>query len=102
MHPLDLQLNPLPQMRLLIRLLVEPLALRLVRLQEIAEEYNCRLFAFGFSPDLLTGSFYILLLRHYGFLAALCQCVHLGTIFVNSDFQSTSCRFSYIVTLLVC
>jgi hypothetical protein len=33
MHPLDLQLNPLPQMRLLIRLLVKPLALQLVRLQ---------------------------------------------------------------------
>jgi hypothetical protein len=42
MHPQDLQLDPKPQRCLPTRLLVEPLALRLVRLQEAPGEDNCR------------------------------------------------------------
>jgi hypothetical protein len=37
----------------------------------------------------------------YGFSVALCRCVHLGTTFVNSDFQSTSYSFSCIITSLL-
>ena len=51
-----LQLNPLPHRRLPTRLLVEPLALRLARLQEAPEECDCRFVASEFSTDPLLGS----------------------------------------------
>jgi len=52
----DLQLNPSPRRRLPMRLLVEPLALRLDRLQEAPEEYDCRFCVSDFSSDPLIGS----------------------------------------------
>ncbi|CAM0957592.1 unnamed protein product [Alopecurus aequalis] len=51
MDHLDLQLNPLPHRHLLTRLLVEPLALQLARLQEGMEEYDCRYVVSEFSTD---------------------------------------------------
>jgi hypothetical protein len=96
MHHLDLQLNPKPQRRLPMRLLVEPLALRLVRLQEVFEEDNCRFFIrilIGPSGrlQLCSPTSTVLL------LVALFRCVHLGTCFI-SVFQSSSCM-AFIVTV---
>jgi hypothetical protein len=95
-HPLDLQLNPQPQRRLPTRLLVEPLALRLVRLQEAPGEYNCR-----FSVRILIGPPGRLQLCSSAstvvFSIPTFKCVQLGTCFI-SDFQSTSCM-AYVVTV---
>jgi hypothetical protein len=99
MHILDLQLNPSPHMRLPTRLLVEPLALRLARLQEALEEYNCRFFESEFSTDPLAGSNCVLLLRQHVFSVAYCQCVHLGTSSLNSGLQSRYCVLGCIVTV---
>jgi hypothetical protein len=51
MRPQDIQLNPQPQMRLSTRLLVGPLALWLIRLQEAPIEDNCTLFLSEFSSN---------------------------------------------------
>jgi hypothetical protein len=96
MHPLDLQLNPKPQRRLPMRLLVEPLALRLVRLQEAPGEDNCRFFVrILIGPpsrlQLCSPASTVLL------LAAPFRCVHLGTCFI-SVFQSSSCM-AFVVTV---
>jgi hypothetical protein len=89
--PLNLQLNPQPRRRLPTRLLVEPLALRLVRLQEARGEDNCRFFPSEFSSDLLVGSNRLLRHRQFVLSVALFNCVHLGT-YVISVIQSMNCR----------
>jgi hypothetical protein len=96
MHPQDLQLNPKPHRRPPTRLLVEPLALRLVRLQEAPGEDNCR-FPVRIliePPDrlhLCSPASTVLS------VASFLQCVHLGTWFI-SVFQSLSCLV-YVVSV---
>jgi hypothetical protein len=86
-----LQLNLLPRLSRLTRLLVEPLALQSARMLESREEHSCRFLSFVFSADSLAGSNCVLLLRRLvipvvHFFSAL-----LGFRF-NSDFQSSSCK----------
>jgi hypothetical protein len=101
MHILDLQLNPSPHMCWPTWLLVEPLTLWLVRLQEALEEYNCRFFESEFSSDPLAGSNCILMLKCLELSVAYCQCVLLGTSSLNFVLQSTSCVLSCIVTMFL-
>jgi hypothetical protein len=98
MRPQDIQLNPKPQRRLSTWLLVEPLALRLIRLQEVPREDNCRFFPSKFSSDPLTGSNCFLRHRQYMLSVASLSCLLLGTslIFI---FQSTGC-INFVVTVL--
>jgi hypothetical protein len=83
MHPQDVQLNPQPQRRLSTRLLVEPLALRLIRLQEALGEDSCRFFPSEFSSDPLTGSNCFLRHRQYVLPVAPLSCVLLGTSLIS-------------------
>jgi hypothetical protein len=105
MLSLDIQLNHQPQSRIPTRLLVESLALRLVKLQEASEEDNCRFFRSEFSLDTITGSNCFLLAPTFFFghrlhvlSVALFSCVQVGN-WVISIFQSTSCM-NYVVTVL--
>ena len=75
---LYLQLIPQPQRLLPTQLLVEPLALRLVRLQEALEEYNYRCFESEFSTDPLAGSSCTLRHKHHVSLVVHFICVQLG------------------------
>jgi hypothetical protein len=87
----DLQLIPQPHRHLPTRLLVEPLALRLVRLQEALEEYYRRFFESEFSPDPLAGSGCSL--RHMLHVSSVAYllCVQLGTRGTYSVTQSQGC-----------
>ena len=97
----DLQLNPLPRRRLPTRLLVEPLALRLVRLQEAPEEYGRRCFVSEFSPDPLAGSGCAL--RHVlsGYPVAFYLGVQLGTSGFCLALQTQSCNEFYVLSCFI-
>jgi hypothetical protein len=90
MRTRNVQLNRLPRLLMPTRLLVEPLALRLVRLCEALEEHSCRIVASVLSTDPLAGSDCVLLFRHLVLPVVLLFCVLVGTRF-NSDLQSISC-----------
>jgi hypothetical protein len=96
MLPPDLQLNPQPQSCLPTQLLVEPLALRLVRFQEALGEDNCRFFCSNShwtpwqAPVVLFG------IDSVHFTVVPLLGVHLGTYFI-SDFL-TSSYMSYVVS----
>jgi hypothetical protein len=82
MHPQDLQLNPKPHRRLPTRLLVEPLTLWLVRLQEAPGEDYCRFSVRSLiePPDrlhLCSPASAVLS------VASSLKCVHLGTCFIS-------------------
>jgi hypothetical protein len=87
----NVELNRLPRLPLQTRLLVEPLALRLVRLCETPEEHSCMIAASVPSTNTLIGSDCVLLLRHPVISVVHLLCVHLGTRF-NSDLQSKNCQ----------
>ena len=93
MDYLDLQLIPLPQKHLSTRLLVKPLALRLARLQEALEEYDCRCFESEFSTDPLVGSSCTLLLRIVSSVAYL-VCAQLGN-FASQGEGCVDCTVMY-------
>jgi hypothetical protein len=76
---LDLQLIPLPHRHLPVRLLVEPLALRLVRLQEATEEYDRKFDVYKFASDPLVGSGCPLCHMLHVSSVAYLLCVQLGT-----------------------
>jgi hypothetical protein len=95
MLPQDLQLNPKPQSCLPMRLLVEPLALWLVRFQEALGEDNCRFFLSEFSSNRLAGSNCVLRHRQCAFSVVYLAVVCLDTYFI-SDSESTSCM-SYLI-----
>jgi hypothetical protein len=96
--PQDLQLNPKPHSCLPMRLLVEPLALRLVRFQEAPGEHNCKFFLSEVSSDPLAGSNCVLPHRQCDFSVRPLVSVCLVGLFI-SDSQSSSCM-SYVV--IVC
>jgi hypothetical protein len=97
-RPQDLQLNPKPHSCVPLRLLVEPLALRLVRFQEAPGEDNCRFFLSEVSSDPLAGSNCVLPHRQCASSVLSLLSVCLVGLFI-SDSQSSSCM-SYVV--IVC
>jgi hypothetical protein len=94
-HPQDLQLNPQPHSCLPTRLLVESLALRLVRFQEAPGEDNCR-FLSEVSSDPLAGSNCVLLHRHCAFSVPPLGSVCLVDLFI-SDSQSAGCLYYAVI-----
>jgi hypothetical protein len=90
MRTRNIQLNCLPRLPMPTRLLVEPLALRLVWLCEALKEHNCRIVVSVLSTNPLAGFDCVLLLRRLVFPVVLLLCVLVDTRF-NSDLQSISC-----------
>ena len=94
---LNLQLNPLPHWRLTTGLPVEPLALRLARLQETLEECNCRFVASEFSTDPLAGSYCVL--RHNLHVSPVVHfiCTQLG----NITFWDERCNHDAVISYYI-
>jgi hypothetical protein len=76
------------------RLLVEPLALQLVRRYEASKEHICRINVSMLSMNPLAGSDYILPLRLL--VVVHLVCVHLGTRFNSNFIECISCM-SFVV-----
>ena len=90
-----LQLNHLPHRRLPTRLLVEPLALRLARLQEALMECDCRFAASEFSSDPLIGSGCTLWHIHCMFSVAS-FCAQLGFYFRDGSCNHYNCTLCFL------